>query len=86
MLNALLFTGTITSDVFYGWLMGDLLPKWPALIVIVMDNAGHLLLFMTKYSPDLNSIEQKWAQEKKFVKKYNCSIDEIVKPKLNHFI
>ena len=60
--------------------------------VIVMDNAsfhkradmiraikqaGHRLLFLPPYSPDLNPIEKKWAQAKAFRKKLQCSIDQV---------
>lgn len=57
----------------------DLIPKLPEQSVVVMDNAsfhkqpemqnalaaaGHTLLYLPPYSPDLNPIEHKWAQIK----------------------
>jgi transposase len=35
-------------------------------------NAGHILLFMPPYSPDLNHIEKKWAQAKALRRKLRC--------------
>jgi len=64
----------ITADIFTAWVRQDLLSQLPKNAVIVMDNAtfhkrddtqdmirkaGHSLLFLPPYSPDLNPIEQK---------------------------
>ena len=80
LLTVSLFEGSINSDVFYAWVRQDLLRKLPAASVLVMDNAtfhkrsdilksiesaGHEVLFLPPYSPDLNPIEKKWAQYKK---------------------
>ncbi len=35
-----LFTGTMKSDVFYQWVVDDLLPKLPENAVVIMDNAS----------------------------------------------
>ncbi|MCB1579774.1 MAG: transposase [Rhodospirillales bacterium] len=40
---------------------------------------GHALLFLPPYSPDLNPIEQKWAQTKAIRKQLFCSIDALFK-------
>ena len=87
-----LFTSSINSDVFYAWLTQDLLPKVKTGAVIVMDNAtfhkrhdmlkaiddyGCVTEFLPAYSPDLNPIEQKWAQVKSVRRKLRCSIDEL---------
>jgi DDE superfamily endonuclease len=109
MLTAMLFTTNIDTDVFYGWLTQDLLPKCPPNSVIVMDNAtfhkrkniqeavqnaGFILEYLPPYSPDLNPIEPKslahgldpWgAQAKAIRRKYQCSIEDLFKEKLNHF-
>jgi len=42
-------------------------------------NAGHTLLYLPPYSPDLNPIEQKWAQTKAIRKQLMCSINELFK-------
>lgn len=101
ILTAMLFKNTIDSDVFYKWVVCDFLPKCPPKSVIVMDNAafhkrqdiqnairnaGHVLLFMPTYSPDLNPIEQKWAEIKQMCKKYGETIEKIFQTKVNHFI
>lgn len=90
LITATLFTGSINADVFFAWLSQDLLPKLPPNCVIVMDNAtfhkradsqqlieqaGHSLLFLPPYSPDLNPIEHKWAQAKAIRKQKCCSTD-----------
>ena len=92
MLTVTLLTGNVNSNVFYGWITQDLLPKLPSECVIVMDNAsfhkrldiqhaireaGHTLLFLPPYSPQLNPIEHKWAQAKAIRKQEHCSISEI---------
>ncbi len=96
----MLFTTNIDADVFYGWVKQDLLPKCPPNSVIVMDNAtfhkrkdiqaliikaGHTLEYLPPYSPDLNPIEPKWAQAKAIRRKFQCSIKQLFKHKLNHF-
>jgi hypothetical protein len=92
LLTISLFDDNIDSDTFYGWTVQDLCPKLPQQSVIVMDNAtfhkrhdiqktitgaGHTLLYLPPYSPDLNPIEHKWAQAKAHRRKQNCSIEEI---------
>ena len=94
LLTVSLFTGNVDSDVFYSWVVEDLLPKLPPHSVIVMDNAtfhkrldihraitrdGHTLLFLPPYSPDLNPIEHKWAQAKAIRRKYQCDINSLFK-------
>lgn len=92
LLTATLFTGSINSNVFFAWVVQDLLPKLPNDCVIVMDNAsfhkrtdiqqaikdaGHTLEYLPAYSPDLNPIECKWAQVKAIRKRTHCSIEEL---------
>lgn len=91
-LTVCLFDSNINSDVFYAWLTQDLIPKLPAKSVVVMDNAsfhkradmqeavthaGHTILFLPPYSPDLNPIEHKWAQAKALRRKLRCSAQEV---------
>ena len=65
--------------VIYDWCKYKLIPSLKTKCVIVMDNAsfhqnrriakllnrhGHRILWLPPYSPDLNPIENKWAQVK----------------------
>jgi len=91
-LTVALFQCNINSDVFFAWLTQDLLPKIPDNAVIVMDNAsfhkradminaihseGAIVEFLPPYSPDLNPIENKWAQAKSRRRLHRCSVDEL---------
>lgn len=92
LLTVSLFESTINSEVFTAWVQQDLIPKLPEKSVVVMDNAafhkhpemqnalvtaGHTLLYLPPYSPDLNPIEKKWAQIKSFRRKLSCSLDDL---------
>ena len=94
-----LFCSNVNADIFTAWVEQDLIPKLPPNAVLVMDNAtfhktsdtlkaienaGHSALFLPPYSPDLNPIEQKWAQAKAIRRQKMCSIDELFK--MNQFI
>ena len=87
-----LLTGSVNTEVFTCWVQEILLPHLPAQTFVVMDNAsfhkgkdmqkiiedaGHTLLYLPPYSPDLNPIEKKWAQAKKIRRKTGCSIDQL---------
>lgn len=87
-----LISGSVNTDVFTSWIEQILLPSLSKESVIVMDNAsfhkgkdiqkmlesaGHRLLYLPPYSPDLNPIEQKWAQAKHIRRTLNCSIDRL---------
>ncbi len=71
-----LYDSSIDSGIFHSWVVELLLPQLPSNSVIVMDNAtfhkrqdiqqvieqaGHDILWLPPYSPDLNPIEQTWA-------------------------
>jgi transposase len=43
----------------------------------IIEDAGHTLLYLPPYSPDLNPIEKKWAQAKKIRRRTGCSIDQL---------
>lgn len=43
----------------------------------LIEQAGHRLEDLPPDSPDLNPIEQKWAQAKAIRKQTNCSIEEL---------
>jgi transposase len=90
LLTVSLFESMINSEIFTAWVQQDLIPKLPQRSVVVMDNAsfhkqsemqealgaaGHTLLYLPPYSPDLNPIEHKWAQVKSLRRKLACSVD-----------
>ena len=92
LFNVCLFNNYINADVFYAWLIQELLPNTPKHAVIVLDNAtfhkrkdaqlaiekhGHTLEFLPPYSPDLNPIEKKWAQAKSIRRKFDYTPDEL---------
>lgn len=94
LLTVGLFEHNVDTDTFYAWLKQDLISRLPPNSVLVMDNAtfhkrndiketiekeGHILEFLPPYSPDLNPIEQKWAQAKAMRKKFMCSITQLFK-------
>lgn len=37
---------------------------------------GHIVEFLPPYSPDLNPIEQKWAEKKAYRRKHRCSVED----------
>jgi len=92
LLTVMLLSGTVNTQVFTTWVQEDLIPKLPPKSVIVMDNAsfhkgevmklsiakaGHTLLYLPTYSPDLNPIEHKWAESKHMRRKLGCSVDDL---------
>ena len=91
-LTANLYNRTINTDVFYEWVVNELIPKLPQRSVVVMDNAtfhkrsdiqeavtnpGHKLVYLPPYSPDFNPIEKKWAQAKMSRRKHFCTVQEL---------
>ena len=98
-LTVTLFEGSINSDVFYAWLMHELIPVLPMNAVVVMDNAsfhkradmleaieqsGCQLEYLPPYSPDFNPIEKKWAQVKAIRKRERCDVDALFSTHINH--
>lgn len=92
LLTVSLFSSSINTEIFTNWIQQDLLPKLPPNSVLVLDNAtfhkgqamqemvekaGHTLLYLPPYSPDLNPIEKKWAQAKARRRKNSCSINDL---------
>ena len=92
LLTVSLFSFSINTATFTSWVEQDLLPKLPPHSVVVLDNAsfhkglsmqmaltdaGHTLLYLPPYSPDLNPIEKKWAQAKSIKQKINCDIPSL---------
>ena len=93
-LTVVLLSGSVDTEVFTCWVAEFLLPNLPARCVIILDNAafhkgqgmkksimeaGHTLLYLAPYSPDLNSIEKKWAHAKHIRRTTSCSIDDLFK-------
>ncbi len=94
LLTVSLFQSNINTDIFNAWIVQDLIPKLPAHSIVVMDNAtfhksqimqqalhdaGHTLLYLPPYSPDLNPIEKKWAHAKTHRRSLGCSLDDLFK-------
>lgn len=92
LLTVGLFQTNINTLVFNTWVKEDLIPKLPPQSVVILDNAtfhkspdmkkalddaGHTLLYLPPYSPDLNPIEKKWAQVKSCRRRLHCSINDI---------
>jgi transposase len=79
-----LFDGPINGEVFLAWVRQILVPTLKPGQVVIMDNlsshrgkavrcaireAGAKLLFLPKYSPDLNPIEQAFSKLKQLLRK-----------------
>lgn len=86
-----LFDCSVNSDVFHGWVTHTLVPELPANSVVVMDNAtfhkradtldaiktaGHQVVWLPPYSPDLNPIEKTWAWVKQLRKEWRVDCIE----------
>ena len=92
LLTVSLFKTNVNTEIFTFWVIHDLIPKLPPKSVVIMDNAtfhkgvlmkkaieeaGHTLLYLPPYSPDLNPIEKKWAQAKAIRRRVGGSIDKL---------
>ena len=79
-----LFDGPVNGDVFLAWVKESLVPTLKPGQIVIMDNlgshrgkavrqairqAGAKLLFLPKYSPDLNPIEQVFSKLKHLLRK-----------------
>ena len=91
ILAPLQYEGTMDSALFELWFQSCLIPTLPKNAVLVMDNAafhrksklytlaedaGHTLIFLPPYSPDLNPIENFWAWLKKTLRKTIKDFDD----------
>lgn len=94
-LAPLLLPGSVTAQVFEQWLGEQLIPSLLRASVLVLDNAafhrpqrvtalmeqaGHRVLFLPPYSPDLNPIEGDFAalKKKRAYASDETSLDELV--------
>lgn len=91
----MLFSGTTNTVLFNQWLREALLPAIGKGMTLIMDNAifhkseatreiikqaGCSLLFLPPYSPELNPIEQTWANLKRERKNNpNQSLEQLIK-------
>jgi transposase len=97
LLTVSLFKTNVNTEIFTSWVVEDLIPKLPPKSVIIMDNAsfhkgqamkkaiedaGHTLLYLPPYSPDLNPIEKKWSQAKAIRRRVGGSIEGLFKEHL----
>lgn len=82
----------VDTEVFNTWIDKILIPDLPENSIVIMDNAafhksqktrdlleinGHHVEFLPPYSPDLNPIEQKWAQAKAIRRRENCDVENL---------
>jgi putative transposase len=96
LIAPMIFRGSLNAEGFEGWLSKYLLPSLTRPLVLIMDNApihrksvirkmveqaGHQVMFLPKYSPDLNDIEHDFSALKR-ARMYapsNTSLDEIIR-------
>ena len=96
LIAPMLFTGSLNAEGFEGWFDRYLLPSLSSSSVLIMDNApihrknvirelvkeaGHQVVFLPKYSPDLNDIEHDFSALKR-ARMYappGTSLDEIIR-------
>ncbi len=95
-LAPMLFKGSLTAQGFEGWLKQFLLPALTIPSVLIMDNApihrktvirqlveaaGHQVLFLPTYSPDLNDIEHDFSALKRnrMYAEIGTSLDQIIR-------
>ena len=96
LIAPMLFTGRLDAVAFEGWLEKYLLPSLNIPSVLIMDNApihrksvirecveeaGHQVLFLPKYSPDFNDIEHDFSALKRarMYAPIGTSLDEIIR-------
>lgn len=92
----MIFTGSLKAIGFEGWLERYLLPSLEKMSVLIMDNAPihrktvireivegteHKIVFLPKYSPDLNDIEHDFSALKRarMYAEQGTSLDEIIR-------
>jgi transposase len=81
----MIFQGMTDTKLVLFWVKELLVPSLPPNSILVWDNAtfhksqklkeiieqaGHIMLFLPPYSPDLNPIEHKWYELKQRLRSY----------------
>ena len=94
------YDGTTDADLVEGWLETRLLPVIPKGAVIIMDNASphkkntlldiveeavSKIIFLPKYSPDLNPIEHFWANMKNHLRNYAKNFESLWQALVDYF-
>lgn len=96
LMAPMIFEGSLNAVGFEGWLKKYLLPSLDQQSVRIMDNApihrktiikelvenqGHKVVFLPKYSPDLNDIEHDFGalKRKRMYEGNEKSLDEIIR-------
>ena len=91
----MIFTGSLNAEGFEGWLSKYLLPSLTRPSILIMDNAPihrknavrqlieetvHQIVFLPKYSPDLNDIEHDFSalKRKRMYASPDTSLDDII--------
>ncbi len=96
LIAPMIFTGSLDADGFEGWMERYLLPSLSESSVLILDNApihrkgkikalveaaGQKVLFLPKYSPDLNDIEHDFSALKRarMYAEAGTSLDDIIR-------
>jgi len=96
LIAPMVFTGRLDAEGFEGWLSLYLLPSLTRPSILIMDHApihrkrvirelleetGHQVLFLPKYSPDLNDIEHDFSALKRarMYAPHGTSLDEVIR-------
>ncbi|ABG52817.1 putative transposase gene of IS630 family insertion sequence ISY100h [Trichodesmium erythraeum IMS101] len=96
LIPPMIFTESLNTEDFEGWLSIYLLPSLTITSVLIMDNApihrktvikqivedgGYQVIFLPKYSPDLNNIEHNFSALKRarIYAHSNTPLDEIIR-------
>lgn len=96
LIAPMLFQGSLNAEGFEGWLERYLIPSLERTSVLIMDNApihrkgrikelvkaaGHEVVFLPRYSPDLNDIEHDFSALKRarMHADVGTSVDEVIR-------
>jgi hypothetical protein len=100
ILGLCVYSWTTDTEWFCFWFEHTLIPLLKPHSIIIMDNArfhskvylpiiaeayGHKIVWLPKYSPDLNPIEHVWANMKNWLRNYSKNYSNIRSAILDHF-